>query len=202
MGQEKKNCRTICDLFYKWKENPISLQATKIHHIWIPTHAPLKTLHFCPHDFMCLFKKIKKIFPIEVLQCKYLRKYQYELCGGWRGVLDRRANGSMHNSLLLSSCFCQVASSKLRKEKGHRSIHAVTLGIPCVVMGCVMTATKPWCAIDCYRTLKTIGHYLASITTQLFKCETLANVSKETVPVWFSKEGDWFIFNPHVRLES
>lgn len=95
----------------------------------------------------------------------------------------------MHNSLLLSSCFCQVASSKLRKEKGHRSIHAVTLGIPCVVMGCVMTATKPWCAIDCYRTLKTIGHYLASITTQLFKCETLANVSKETVPVWFSKEG-------------
>jgi len=49
----------------------------------------------------------------------------------------------MDDSLLLSSCRCQVASSKLWKEKGQHSIHAVTLGIPCVVMGCGMTAMKP-----------------------------------------------------------
>lgn len=112
---------------------------------------------------LSLFQKLKALL-IEVLQCKYPGKYQEELCGGWRGVLDRRANGSMSNSPLLSSRLCQVASSKPWKEKGQRSIHAVTLGIPCVVMGCVMTAMKPWCAIDCYRTLKTIGHYLASIS--------------------------------------
>lgn len=124
MGEEEKNCRIICDLSYKWKENPRSLEATKIHHIWILTHVSLKTLLFCLHDFMCLKKK--KIFLTQALQCKYPGKYQHELCGRWRDVRDRRANGSLCDSPLLSAGLCRGASSKLGEEKGQRSIHAVT----------------------------------------------------------------------------
>lgn len=117
------------------------------------------TLYTFAYMTLCVCLKKLKIFLIEVLQCKI------SIWTVWWMKGSSGQEGKLQHAWQSASVLLPLPSSKqLWKEKGQHSIHAITLGIPCVVRGFVMTAMKPWCAIDCYKTSKTIGHYLASIS--------------------------------------